>query len=287
MSKVNKIKLKHKACSRCEKEQAIPNYYNTSDKNIFPDAKIPICKTCCALVFEEDGFEGFKTIMKLINKPIYEELFKGNYSDYIRIVNSMPQYRGSIFEDSNMFRESKANELINKVKPKQLTEDDFQTAREFWGFGYEETEYIYLNVEYTDYLNRYEVDTKTLENLIREICLVQLDIRIARAGKSDVKNELKAYNDLLTAANLKPSQESSAESSDQQTYGTWIKKLENDRPISKPDPTWSDVDGIGKYIRTFFLGNMLKAFQKENPYEDEYKEEMGKDTVYPHREEDD
>lgn len=269
-----------KKCASCEKTIASKdNFYNTTEKAFFIDGKISICKTCCATMLEKRGFEGFKSLLRMINKPLLQDVFKGDYGDYIRMVNSMPQYKNMVYDDSTMFKEPKALEVFKRAKPTELSPEELLDAEEFWGIGYEEKEYIWLNSEYVDYLDRYEVNSKTLENLIREICLVQLDIRSSRSKKLDVKNELKAYNDLLTAANLKPVQETGADSIEQETFGTFIKKIENDRPISEPHPDWADVDGIGKYIRTFFLGHMARMFGKENKYQEEYDEELGKYSV--------
>jgi len=277
---ITKKQTVKKKCLRCPKPpQVTDNFYNSADVDFFSDKKIPICKTCCAEIIDEKGFEGFQTLMRLINKPILQDLFKGDYYAYIKNVNSLPQYRTLTYNDSTMFNEPKALEVFKRSKPTELSEIEMAEAEDFWGRGLEETEYIYLNSEYVDFLDRYEVDSKTLENLIREICLVQLDIRNNRAQKKDVKNELKAYNDLLTAANLKPVQETGADSIDQETYGTFIRRIENERPISEPDPTWADVDGIGKYLRTFFLGHMARMLGKENKFQDEYDEVISQYTV--------
>lgn len=268
-----------KECVKCHSPQVLDNFYNTSDEDFFTDKKIPICKMCCSNVMGEKGFEGFQTLMRLINKPILQDLYKGDFYVYIKNINSLPQYRTLNYNDSTMFNEPKALEVFKRAKPTELSESEFAEAEDFWGRGLEEDEYIYLNSEYVDYLDRYEVDGKTLENLIREICLVQLDIRNNRALKKDVKNDLKAYNDLLTAANLKPVQETGADSIDQETYGTFIRRIENERPISQPDPAWADVDGIGKYLRTFFLGHMARMLGKENKFQDEYDEVISQYTV--------
>lgn len=273
-----------KKCEQCEKNKTLSEYYN-GDKMFFPKGKMHVCKDCCLKIVEENGHEGLLGLLRMINKPFYQDLYKGDIPDYIRQVASLPQYRAVGFTNSDTLVELVDINSLKRAKPTELSEEELRESEDFWGVGLEEQEYIWLNIEYSDYLNRYEVDSKTLENLIREICLVQLDIRKARSQKKDVKNELKAYNDLLTAANLKPSQSTGNMSVDQETYGTLIKKLEYDRPVSEPAPEWRDVDGIGKFIRTFFLAPLAKMFGKENKWQDEYEEEIAKYTVKPRREE--
>jgi hypothetical protein len=189
---VKKVVTK-KACTRCFEEQASSNFYNTSDEDFYPDKKITVCKSCCLKITELKGFEGFQTIMRLINKPIYNDLFKGDFKDYIRQINSLPQYRANVFLDSDMFKENKSLELTKRAKPKDLTVDELREAEDFFGFGFSEQEYIWLNSEFEDYGSQFDISAKPMQNLIREICLTQLDIRTKRTSKQDVKNELKLY----------------------------------------------------------------------------------------------
>lgn len=279
-----KRKVEKKICSNhdCQRELALVNFYNTSDVDFFPDGKIPICKDCCYAMFDKQGFEGFQSLMRIINKPIYAEHFKGDYKDYIRFINSMPQYRDKVFTDSTLFSEAKVGE--KKVERlTELSEEDFKELEQFFGEGYNEKDYIYLSYEYDDYCNRYEVDSKALENLIKEIVITQLDIRKKRAMNEKVDAQQKTLQDLLGSSNLKPVQETGANAVDQESFGTLIKKWENEKPIPEPDEAWKDVDGIGKYVRTFFLGHLARLFGKEgdNPYKDEYEEEIEKHTVRP------
>lgn len=279
-----KRKVEKKICSNpnCQRELALVNFYNTSDVDFFPDGKIPICKDCCYAMFDKEGFAGFQSLMRLINKPIYVEHFKGDYKDYIRFINSMPQYKDKVFTDSTLFNEAQSSETkVERLT--ELSEEDFKELEQFFGEGYSEKDYIYLSYEYDDYCNRYEVDSKALENLIKEIVITQLDIRKKRAMNEKVDAQQKTLQDLLGSSNLKPVQETGANAVDQESFGTLIKKWENERPIPEPDEAWKDVDGIGKYVRTFFLGHLARLFGKEgdNPYKDEYEEEIEKHTVRP------
>jgi len=287
-SKASAKKATRKTCCKCEKEQPISNFYNTSYSNIFVDNKIPICKDCVFKNIEEHGFEEFQNLMKLINKPIFSDMFDGNHGDYIRKVASLPQYRSNSYEDTTLFDERKAISNTKKIKASSLSEEELNELIDFFGEGYEEKDYIYLSSEYEDFLNRYEVDSKTLENLIKEICLTQLDIRKKRAQGDKVDAQQKTLQDLLGSSNLKPVQENASSGvAEAETFGTLIRKFENEHPIPEPHDSWKDVDGIGRYVRTFFLGHMARMFGKENPYEEEYNEIIGEYTVKPPSKEED
>ena len=72
--------------------------------------------------------------------------------------------------------------------------------------------------------------------------------------------------------------------SEQVTFGTLIKKFENEKPIPEPLPEWMDADWIRKYVVVWFFGNLCRMMGKENPYQEEYDEEMAKYTVDPYEE---
>lgn len=278
-----------KTCTSCLKPSAPTNYYNSSEIDFFPDGKVPVCKQCCFKIIEEKEFEGFQSVMKLINKPIYSDLFNGDFQVYIRMMNSLMQYRDVTFMDSTMFKENIAEQRNIRFNggDLELSEEDRNRLVLIFGegYGYEDRDYVYLETEFEDYCNRYEVDSKSLEELIKEIVLTQLDIRKKRAKGEKVNAEQKTLQDLLGSSNLKPVQETGANAVDQESFGTLIKKWENEKPIPEPNEEWKDVDGIGKYVKTFFLGHLAKLFGKEgeNPFADEYESEIGKYTVKPPR----
>ena len=67
--------------------------------------------------------------------------------------------------------------------------------------------------------------------------------------------------------------------SEQVTFGTLIKKYENEEPIPEPLESWTNADWIRKYVVVWFLGHMCKMMGINNPYADEYEEEIKKYTV--------
>lgn len=281
MSKVSaKSPPKRMNCIKCEDSHPFKDgFYSTSDTDFYPLGKLPVCKECCQRIIEDKGFEGFQAVLRLINKPLYTDQFKGDYFEYIKNVNSLPQYRNTNFLQSTMFEENKALETVKRAKPTELSEEDLRESEDFWGVGKSERDYIWLNAEFSDYLARYEVDGKTLEDLIVDICLTRLDIRKRREAGNDVDKQIKTLNDLLTAANLKPVQETGANAlAQQETFGTLIKKWEDTRPI-QDDTEWKKKDTIGQYLKVWFTGHLMRMFDIENKDEEEYYEELNKYTV--------
>jgi len=148
-----------------------------------------------------------------------------------------------------------------------------------WGRGYSLEEYEFLDNEYTKWVMGYECDSPAQEVLFEEIAKTQLDIRKAREDEKPVDKLVKSLQDLLGSSNVKPVQESGANSLEQASFGVLIKKWENERPIPKPLPEFEDVDNIRKYITVWFLGHLSKMLDINNSYSDAYEKEMLKYTV--------
>ena len=98
---------------------------------------------------------------------------------------------------------------------------------------------------------------------------------------------MKTFQDLLGSANLKPAQNNDNTLSDTNTFGTLIKKWEDEKPIPEPDAEWRDVDGIIRYISIYFLGHLCKMMHIKNSYSKMYEEEMAKYKVEKPEYEDD
>ncbi|MGG4386452.1 hypothetical protein ABEX08_31170, partial [Priestia megaterium] len=209
---------------------------------------------------------------------------------YLSSLN-IPKYKGMDYFDGEMYgntikkieapeEESEENEKIETEYDKvKLSSEDLTMLASFWGRGYTREDLISLQSEYEEWTNRYECDSKGMETLIQEICQIRLDIRNRRANGEKVDTQLKTLQDLLGSSNLKPVQETGANAVEQESFGTLIKKYENDRPIPEPDEKWKDVDKIGKYIRVFFLGHLARMLNLNNQYKDEYWEEVNQYTV--------
>lgn len=266
-----------KICEKCNIPKPISDYYN-GDKLFFPSGKINICKKCVLQIVEDNGHEGLMGLLRMLNKPFYQDLFKGDVADYVRQMASLPQYRNVGFTQSDTLVAINDFSSVKREKPTQLTEDEMKEAEDFWGVGFSESEMIWLSGELQEYGSQFDLSGKNMESLVREVCLTQLEIRNKRANKQDVKNELKTLQDLLGSSNLKPMQETGAQSIEQEAFGTLIKKWEDTTPIPD-DEQWKDADTVGKYLKVWFTGHLMRMFGLENKDEQEYFDEINKYTV--------
>lgn len=191
------------------------------------------------------------------------------------------------FVDAEIKQEAEKIKSREDLEEKKDSEEIEITASKetimFFGFGYTNEEYEYLEEQYQDWTTRYECQTKTQEELFKNLCITQLiQQKASLQGNTKAVNEaMKTFQELLGTANLKPNQLKDNALVDQNTFGTLIKKIENERPIGEPDPEWRDVDGIEEYIDTYFLGHLCKNVHLKNDKSEKYEKVMAKHTVKP------
>ena len=253
---------------------------------------MPICKTCIQTNTDMDNIRSVMNMLRMLDKPFIYELYlqaldsaketgKGKSNNalghYFRML-AMPQYNDKNWDDS-VFSEDHVIANQNQKTDIEFSNEELDRLFAFWGRGFEKEDYEFLENEYSRLINSYEVDGYSMEMLLQEVAQTRLTIKKNREIGENVDKELKTLQDLLGSANLKPAQATGASAGEQEVYGTWIKKIENERPISEPDEEWKDVDGIGKYMRVFFFGHLMKTLGIKNKHEKEYKEEIDKYTV--------
>lgn len=263
-------------CSKNGREQVIGNFYSTTSP-FFSDSKLHICKTCCLDVVEKNGFSGFQSLMKLIDKPIYSYLFKGDYGDYIRQVASLPQYRANTYEDSSLFDEQK---LINSKKSTEkivIDIDDY--VIEYWGHGFEESDYEYLENEKMKLMSSFECPDYGMEMLMKDICFINLEIDLIRKDRKEnnqkaIMNLIETRSKLMNDAKMKPIQSTGAEGNEQVTFGTLIRKWESTRPVPEPID-----DEMKEYIDTYMVGHLAKMEGLNNETTKKYEKVLSQYTV--------
>jgi hypothetical protein len=276
-------------CSACGKNgDSTRDFYTSFSPFHKHTGKLHICKQCVTDGMDKNNLELVLNTLRSLDKPFITKLWesaidKNNHvGEYFKLINAK-DFRNSTWADSDhVYRQTETHvQNVNSFSQDDhdMVEDNKSYLLKFWGRGFNADDLIWLQTEYEDWTNRYECDSKGMETLIKQICLVQLDIEKRRAANEKVDQQLKTLQDLLGSSNLKPVQETGANAVEQETFGTLIKKFENEKPIPEADPKWKDVDKIGKYVKVFFLGHLTRMLGLKNEYEDEYWDEMNKYTV--------
>ena len=272
------------------------NNFSKSKSSLFKsnDNYTPFCKKCVNELFDEylnlyDGnmnkavrrmceilgcYYDISSVNDLVNVPAT----KSKIMEYIKSLN-LSQCKGKTFED-NLIEERDNENMINSLSDVvDKTTKTKQKTVKFFGFGFTDAEYQWLQDQYDDWTTRHECSTKAQEVLFKQICLAELEILQSKRDGKGTDKVIKTLQDLMDSGDLKPKQNKDNTFSDDQTIGTLIQKWERERPIPEPDPEWQDVDGIVRYIHIYFLGHFCRMMGINNKYSRMYDEEMNKHLV--------
>ena len=256
---------------------------------------LPICNNCLENLVEQytellgSQNEAIKRVClhwdiyfseSLLNSTKKIDANRSRIKNYVKNCNLF-QNAGKTYDtylkEINSERIDTINDLEELKQDKEIKVS--QKTIKFFGLGYTPEQYRFLQDQYDDWTHRHECRTKSQEEVFKNLCIAQLNIQIAQQTGGKVKDAMDSFQNLLGTANLKPCQTNENALADQNTFGTLIKKWENEKPISEPDPEWKDVDGIARYIHIYFLGHLCKMMGIKNSYSRMYDEEMEKYRV--------
>lgn len=299
-SVINK-EVKIYECTCCGKEKKETDYYLSESFLNKARGRLPICKDCIGELYisifsitNSDKVTMFRLCRKL-DIPFIHSLFdiavkesnrKGwdIYKVYFQKMNSLGKannYSGT-FDDGEDLDEKGNRESNNVEGIEQDLMSDFEITTDMvlkWGTGLPIEDYWFLENKYSEYDTEYTLDSMNLRDYIREACFIHLTKEKKRKNGESVKAELDMLDKLHGSCNLKPNQETGMNSIEQATFGTLIKRWENEHPIPEPDPLWKDVNNIKKYVSAYYTGHMSKLVGIDAGVTQEYIDELNKYTV--------
>lgn len=297
-------------CTRCTRD--FPRQKSNFSSTHSPLYKenggyIPICRHCVDELYTRylaalgDEREAVRRICMIFDYYYSDKAFdmamKSPSSNsfitaYITKVN-MFQFIDKTYDDTIADDKKKAAEAAEAAaqpapepepaeEPEEIVVSD--EVREFWGGWFEPEFYAQLQKRYDHWLSAYDGDITVNEQaVIKQICIAEITINRDAALGKPINAAQDALQRLLGSADLKPVQiKKKTEASDalaSSSFGDAIRMYEETRPIPEPDPAFADVDGIGKYIRTWFTGYLAKVLKLKGFDSSECDSEIAKYTV--------
>lgn len=251
-------------------KKQIDIYYQEYYKK-YSDARLAIFKLCQELnvVWKESAYEG------AVNSGVDNHTI---YKHYLKNVNSLKQYEGMSFKDSDEF-----NEYINKDTGED--DDDFynkpipKTKKKAWyrkwGQGKEAWMYYLLEDEYTKLVENFgsPKDIATL-TVFEEFCKTKLDIELKRQSGQNVDREQKMLIAFMDQGNLNVDDGSG----DERPLGSYIKMIEDTEPIVECAEQWKDPDNFEKWAM-LFAGQLGKMFNVKTAFLEKFHKTVEKFTV--------
>lgn len=269
------------------------------DKRYATD-RYPICKRCLMKMVEQrksdkdepnETKESVQRVLQMMDRvyddTFYEECVKGAYDEvkeknrtspfatFITATGSLPQWKGKTWKDSD-FGDSLTSIDEEEVKINQKT---LKNSKKRFGNGYSNEEYMFLENEYQDWIQRYECLTKAQEEVFENLSVIKLlKNKALREGKP-TKDLDKQQQDWLDTGNIKPKQSNTDANNNSQTFGTMLQNWEEHDPLPEIDPELRDVDKIGLYFDVFYRGHASKMLGLKNAFSHIYEKFMKQFTV--------
>ena len=282
-------------CHKCNDFLNTDSFY--SDKR-FASGLFPICKKCLineACDYDKntssyiDNREKTKKVFQMMDLPFIDDLYKSvmnsaiekvgeknrqtAYQYLITCVKSLPQYHGKTWKDSEFDDTMEDEEQINE------NSRTLKQAKKRFGDGYSNSDLLFLENEYQDWIKRYACENKAQEILFKRICFKELEIDKAQRAGRDTKELDKTLQDLMGSMSLKPNQNNSNTLTESKTFGQLIQKWETEQPIPEPDEEFRSVNKIGLYLDVFFKGHMSRMMGLKNAFSHTYEKFIKKYTV--------
>ena len=204
--------------------------------------------------------------LKILADGVGEKVRGTAAQQWIVMRASLNDYRSKKFADSVFLDEDEQTlQLTSKRTPRK-------EIIKIFGSGFTSEDYLYLQDQYDDWCARTEVNSKSQQTYIIQICFKQLEIWKAQKVGKDTDKLVKSLNDLMNGANLQPRQNVDNAATDSLTFGQLIEKWELEKPIPTPSAEFQDCDNIGQYLRVFFTGWLAKAVGLKNSLSQECEE---------------
>ena len=291
-------------CFYCGNEYVETNYYKSNSIFYSNIGKIPYCKQCIER-FYQSFYEKYtnegclnpekKAVKRLcmifdiyykedaynaaIDNAKKREMNISPMGAYMKMIQLSQYNRNKETYEDTITQEERENFVVNIATGISDSVKIDEKIMNFFGSGFKEEDYVFLNREYEDWIARHECKTKAQEEVFKRLCFKQLEILKATQRGEDTKDLDATFQKLLETAKLQPKQNSGDTTADNQTFGTLIDKWENTRPLPEIDEELKDVDKIGWYIDVFFKGHLSKMMGLKNGLSNLYTKFMKKYTV--------
>lgn len=286
-------------CYRCGQQfgKTKGNFQACSSEMYKGGGFLPFCKTCVDAMYnsclakcgdEKDAVRHMCRKLDLYwDEKVYNRSDSGKavcltpIAKYISKLNGSSSHIGKsydttlsnegalwIFSKDGGFKEEDTEEVEEIEETESDLPEPTDEMLEFWGLGYDKEMYFSLEQRRIYWMKKMGVTELDIgaEAILRQICALELDINRDRAAGRPTDKATNVLNSLLGSANLKPAQQKNEDSSklDTTPFGVWIRRWESMRPIPEPDPAFKDVDGIVRYILTWFYGHLSKMLGIKN-----------------------
>lgn len=244
-------------CLLCGEEQAISRFMKHRNDDF--ENGFGFCKTCVNS-YDTKNQDSMIELFRMMNIPFIEEVWEdlsedGQYDSllarYLRSVATRREFKG--FSDSVYGNKSitKSNDDSEVAK---VTEEQLQR----WGEGKTLVEYKSLDRAYESLVKIKPISTFQDEK--RYVINVQLGLALENAIKDGEIKQIKGLRDSYTKDLKELGLDLGNQDDEEKKIGQRIQEWEKNEPIPTMDEEFQDVDGIKRYLKSFFVNPMKRTF---------------------------
>lgn len=218
---------------------AVCNFYN-SNSPMSKLGKAPFCKKCIKKMIDYDDIKTIYSVLTSMDIPFiyeyWEICIKGNkdaFGNYIRMANTLIQFKGLTWKDSIFKADEKMKEKNVKTKTQSCIDnmsiEELNILKEKFGYGYEDKEYVLFEKKYQDLRPSFQLTTTMHEECLREYCIdkVKEGLAKARGDFKEAKEWASMAKEQANSGKLNPSQMSKSDlSGGLDTFGQMRRMVE-------------------------------------------------------------
>ena len=284
-----KKEVKRKICTKCNKDKKITDFYNSKNP-MFIDGKVPICKECIKKMINIEEIDTIYKFLKSVNLVFDINIWnsclecdgkKDKIGEYMRRINSMPQYKDLTWNDSVFEIHEDIDEVSNSKEEQEIIyeenkdEEPFIVTKEMvqrWGKGHTLDEYEYVEYCYNQWRTKKgnSVDDLSQETYFQMLAYKQLEIRIARENGDSTKVLDEALLKIMNDADL--ALKNKKDRFVNQDLVDIIDDWERYDPVDyfKDKPLFEDFDNIDSYIERHMKRPMKNTLIGTREFDGEY-----------------
>jgi len=286
-------------CRMCMSYKSPANFYEATNHILDKNNLMSVCRECCNelyqtyfaihnnleialdltcrdldVIYDTDALTQTKShIESLLSKGKKANAVFGYYKSKLSTTT-----KNNTGIDSFRYQDSGFNSnRLNTIEPlDENIEEVDQDVKIYWGKNKDNWEYDFLENEMYRLKTDFECPDYGMEMIMKDICCINLEIERIRQGleKGDVTKLITSRSSLMNDGNLKPVQATGADKNEKVSFGVFIKKWENEDPISK-----TMDDEMKRYIDTYMVGHLAKMEGLNNEATRLYDEAIKEFTI--------
>lgn len=270
-------------CNKCLKDLAIDsNYYKVKTTTLCAFTILPICKKCLfdeyeRLRFEEGDKTALKIILRKMDKPYLTEVVKRAFEkeegsnvlgSCIKILNGLNQYAELTYDDSDFIKSKVLREGEDGYFRSEVDESFDEEDKARWsGYGLLPNEMLSCKKFYDTILELYEIVGLNEKISVEQLAISNINLK--KAFKDNDANAVERLRRTISSieSDLNIQAKQKSQNLKRETFGSFIRMIENEEPIPKAEKEFEDVDGIWEIVRKYIVGYLPVAMGKAREQE--------------------